>query len=58
MANEILSQTSVLVRDWDSRNFREISNKEWRKAEQKAGATSAFAETRAVASNGKVAGTE
>ena len=57
MANEILSQTSVLVRDWDSKKFSQITVAEWEAAEDRAGKNSAFAETRAVLSNGFVAGT-
>ena len=57
MANEILSQTSVLVRDWDSKEFSQITVAEWEAAEYRAGKNSAFAETRAVLSNGFVAGT-
>ncbi len=52
------SATSVLVRHWDSQNMEEISLKEWEEAEKNAGKTSAFAETRAVLSNGLVDGTD
>ena len=55
--NEELKKSSILVRDWDSKKFREISLQEWEAAEKSAGKNSAFAETRAVLSNGKVAGT-
>ena len=58
MRNESLSTTSMLVREFDSRNMHEVSVREWQEAEQKAGSSSAFAETRAVLSNGYVARTE
>ena len=56
--NEELKKVSVLVRDWDSRNMRELSIEEWEACEKRAGKNSAFAETRAVLNNGMVAGTE
>ncbi len=57
MPNEILTQKSILVRDWDCKNFREITVDEFKKAED-AARTSAFAETKAVSSNGFVVWTE
>jgi len=54
---ETAAETSVLVRHWDSQNMICISLKEWENAEKNAGKTSAFAETRAVLSNGLVDGT-
>ena len=56
--NEELKKTAVLARQWDSQNFSILSVEEWENAEKKAGKSSAFAETRAVLSNGMVAGTE
>lgn len=55
---ESFTRSSVLVREWDSQNMREISVEEWEQAEKHAGKNSAFAETRAVLSNGIVAGTD
>ena len=56
--NEELKKVGVLVRQWDSRNMTEITLEEYEAAEKQAGGGSAFAETRAVLNNGKVAGTE
>ena len=50
-AMETGNPTTILVRDWDCQNFREISMAEYRAAEDAAGKTSAFAETRAVVCN-------
>ena len=55
--NEEAKKESVLIRNWDSKEFSQITVAEWEAAEDRAGKNSAFAETRAVLSNGFVAGT-
>lgn len=55
--NEEAKKESVLIRNWDSKKFSQITVAEWEAAEDRAGKNSAFAETRAVLSNGFVAGT-